>query len=820
MANKKKNVKKGKRLKPDQVEYFGPFGMARYGKFMVMQNFMNADQHNEFMRKAAENYPNICRDIDSKVQKICSLVRELDPLQLLKYGYEVFALKSLKESAEAELDSDVSIALRMVDYIQSIIVSIPKPEKPITDRIEDDKWKELHKEVEQLFYLLNASFHISHTAYLKLNSTDYDAEYDSFYVKAQMLWANVRGHRYSVHDIQHLRGLILPHDDIFKELFGISINEFLEGIKKMQDALLFGLPDAYLEMKEFQKKTMDIVEQRISEVKSVDGLKELTLQVVEEQGWQEWQNSIMGRIFLYDLYDVKAVTGLPDALLKELSFEPGEYQDFFAPGEFAGWPLRLLPVHVRPFVKMEDKYYCFDLFSLMDNLYRVIQRMIARLKPTYKETWNNKQKVVSETLPFELFERLLPGAKIHQTIYHLWSTGKAGEQNWCETDGLIIFDDHLIVVEIKAGAFTYTPPATDFPAYMDSIKNLLLKPAMQAKRFLDFLNSSDEVAIYDENKNLINTLRRDRFRHITSCCVTIDNFTTLASQAENLKPIGADLQGFPIWSISVDDMYVYADIFESPLIFTHFLEERKRAFESPALKVNDELEHLSLYLKHNRYVTYAADFYKDNPITWHGYLSDLDKYFYELQTSPQTAIKPNQPLPRRIAEIIKQLEAEQKPGCCKAASYLLDMAGETRNAFDESIEDVLSRQNIKRKFIPLSMLGGTKLTIFCCMEGLQCPDISWMREYILATLLRSKDDERMLLQLSFNTSNDIIDVGFEFLSISDIPPHRMDAIKLISEEQRKNYLQSYVNQEQVKKIGRNTICPCGSGFKFKKCCGK
>ena len=820
MTKKKKHPKRRKSLKPDQVEYFGPFGMARYGKFTVMRNFLSTEQHNEFMRRAAENYPKICADIDSKINKICLLVREFHPLQLLKYGYEVFALKSIGKTAEAELDSGVAIALRMVDYIQSIIVSSPKSDKPITEQINEEKWKELHQEVEQLYYLLNTSYHISSTAHAKLSDNNYDDKYDAFYVKAQMLWANVRGHRYSIHDIPHQRSLLLPHDNIFRELFRVSIGEFLDGIKQLQDSLLAGLPSAFLELKEFQKKTMDIVEERISEVTTTEGLKQLTHQVIEEQGWQDWQNSIMGRIFQFDLYDVQKVTGLPEMLLRELSWEPGEYQEFFSPGEFVGWPLRLLPVHVRPFIHVEGKYYCFELFSLMDNLYRVVQRMIARIRPDYKEKWNKKQKEVSEILPFELLEKLLPGSRIYRSIFHLWSTEKSGKQNWCETDGVIIFDDHLIVVEIKAGAFTYTPPATDFPAYIDSIKNLLLKPAMQAKRFLDYLNSLEEVGIYDENKELITNLRRQSFRHITSCCVTIDNFTTLASQAENLKSIGADLQGFPVWSVSVDDLRVYANIFDSPLIFTNFLEERKRAFESPALRVNDELEHLSLYLKHNKYVTYASDFYEGNPVTWHGYLSDLDKYFYELMISPETAKKPNQPLPKRITEILDILDREQKPGRCKAASYLLDMAGETRNAFDESIEEVLIRQTKKGKFIPFSIFGEVKLTIFCCMEGRKCPDILWMRDYVFATLLRSNDKERMMLQLNFDHSNIITGVNFDFLTLSEIPSNRCGEIEEISETQRKNYLESYMNQENIKKIGRNVICPCGSGIKYKKCCGR
>lgn len=235
------------------------------------------------------------------------------------------------------------------------------------------------------------------------------------------------------------------------------------------------------------------------------------------------------------------------------------------------------------------------------------------------------------------------------------------------------------------------------------------------------------------------------------------------------------------------------------MIFTHFLEERRRAFESPALRVNDELEHLSLYLKHNKYVTYASDFYDGNPVTWHGYLSDLDKYFYELMISPETATKPNQPLPKRISEILDILDREQKPGRCKAASYLLDMAGETRNAFDESLEEVLVRQTKKEKFIPFSIFGEVKLTIFCCMEGRKCPDILWMRDYVFATLLRTKDKERMMLQLNFDHSNIITGVNFDFLTPSEIPSNRCGEIEDMSETQRKKLFRIIYESREYKK---------------------
>lgn len=85
-----------------------------------------------------------------------------------------------------------------------------------------------------------------------------------------------------------------------------------------------------------------------------------------------------------------------------------------------------------------------------------MQRLIFRLKPDYKKDWNEKQKQVSEQLPFKIFNKILPEGKTYQSIYYESRTGNKRKKQWCECDGIFIFDDHLIVIEVKAGSFTYT----------------------------------------------------------------------------------------------------------------------------------------------------------------------------------------------------------------------------------------------------------------------------------------------------------------------------------------------------------------------------
>ena len=91
-------------------------------------------------------------------------------------------------------------------------------------------------------------------------------------------------------------------------------------------------------------------------------------------------------------------------------------------------------------------------------------------------------------------------------------------------------------------------------------------------------------------------LRKSDFRCITICPVTLDGLTELAAQIQHLRKVGIDVGDALVWTISLDDLRVYADIFENPLIFLHYVEQRMQAFGSEVIQCDDELDHLGLYL--------------------------------------------------------------------------------------------------------------------------------------------------------------------------------------------------------------------------------
>ncbi len=804
-----------KQFRADDYYRHGPLEIARFGRYVTMRNNMSPGEFQEMQKDLAKRYPDVCQEIDNLITQIVAIVAKLPPSELLKRAYWEMASHHLNMESESDVDSDAVLSLRMVDYLQSLIVSATPPEK-VLDNISEDVWAELKKMVGSLFSKLSIDYQICRTALNRTNDPDFDLDYEEFYYEAQQYWVNLRGQRYLVHDIPALSNLLTPHNEVFKELFGINTDELITGFRMIQDSLTLGIGKVMNDLEDLRKAIIEKAPQQIKDVDKIttaDVAGELISRMIEANNWQDWREDIMGRLLGLDLFDLDKITKLPKPLLDELSWEPGQDSEFLEEGQFRGWPLRIWPVFKRPFIKLDGRHYCFDLYSLFDHLYRVIERTVIRLKPQYREEWNRKQKELSERLPFGLFTRLLPGARVYRQVYY-----RTGNGQWYESDGLLVWEDHLFIIEIRAGAFTYTSPATDFPAYVTSIKNLLLKPVEQGRRFLKYLNTENEVAIFDEYHRQIGKISKNDFEHVTICAISLDEFTELAARAQHLKKIGVDVGEKPVWAISLDNLRQYADIFNNPLSFLNFVEERMRASQSNIVEVKDELDHLGLYLKHNSYTRYAHELTSDEKtkLGWYGYRSDIDKFFAEKFHNPQTGRVLEQNMPERLREIIEFLSVNFVPHRRKVASTLLDCGDKVRGTVTASIDEVLARQSQTRRPIPLSTYGEVKVTLFCWQIGLFQRNYELAEMHTKTAMIVAGDSERLLLELTYNVHGVLTDVFPSFITLAGISAEELEKIKVEAAKLRKTRIRNAVSQRG--KIGRNELCPCGSGKKYKRCC--
>ncbi len=791
--------------------------MARFGNNSVIQSNWSPEGFAKMQNELVEKYPKVVQDIDQLVAEIARLVSELPAEQLLHRAWWEMAGKHINVVSETSVGTDEIVSIRMIDYIQSIIVSVP-PAPNQRDEIMEDEWGILRAKVQKLFQQSNIVYQVSLTAKNRTDP-DYNDDLEEFKFKAQSYWCNIRGRRYQVHEPAYLNDMFAPHSDVLKELFGITSEQFIEGVTRIWHNLTFGIQDAVHLFNQFKADVDDAVEAKLKELSPATPKERETFmdEVIKENGWEERRDEVFGKVFGLDLFDVEKVTNLPQALIEELTWSPGEEKEFFAAGQYSGWPLRIWPVFKRPFVRLNGRCCCFDLRSLFDNLYRVVQRVVVRLKPAYAETWKLKQQEQSETLPLKYLQQILPGASVWRSVYYP-CPGSTGKKEWCEADAVLVYDDHLFIVECRGGAFTYTSPANDFPAYVKSLENLVLKPVTQGRRFLNYLNTADSVPLFDHQHQQIGQLARRDFRVVTICPVTLDPFTELAAQVQHLRKIGVNVGAHPVWAVSLDDLRVYADVFANPLIFLHFVEQRMRAFGSDIIQVNDELDHLGLYLEHNHYSLHAQQIRGDSQarLSFTGYTTEIDKFFYQRLLDSTAPCPLKQQIPLRLIAIIEFLARSTLQGRSRVASFLLDLAGEWRKTLADGIEAELARQPSTQRPMPMSTHGNVNVTVYCWTPfSLQYRNDRALA-YARTVLLVNGEAERLMLDLDFDEHGSLREVSWQWIIREEIPAHLLPQLEVQAETLRQKRVAAAIAEQG--RIGRNDPCPCGRGKKYKNCC--
>jgi hypothetical protein len=634
---------------------------------------------------------------------------------------------------------------------------------------------------------------------------------EEFRFRAEGMWMHVRGKRYQPHERIALADLLAPHSDVFERLFGINAPTLVAEFDKILVKLTSGAGEAMLAMKQLQIDSVERMEE-LAELTSIDTIEALREKLWDDPELAARRDTVMGEVVGVDLFDVAKITNLPTTLVDALTWNLGEEDTFLTPGKLAGWPLRIWPTMLRPFVRLEHRALCFDMWSLFDNIYWALQRIVCRLEPSYRETWNARQKAVTEELPFTYFAKLLPGMRRFDAVNYLWKSG-AGKPQWHECDGLIIYDDHLFVIEVKAGAFTYTSPATDLEAHFASLKGLIEAPATQGSRFLDYLESAGEVAIASKDRIEVARIRRTDFRHITTVAITLDAFTELAARAQHLKSVGIDVGARPVWSLSIDDLRVYADLFDNPMIFLHFVEQRMLAAQNERVDLNDEVDHFGLYVAQNNYAQFASEFAPKDKVNFNGFRTPVDE-FYSSVVYGEAPILPRQEMPNRIAEIVEVLAASDKSGRSLVASFLLDAGGELRNSLADGIENQLEGNNRLGRQRPL-LFSGEQLFSICTSSPAVPRDATKALEYVRSLVAANGEECRFLIELEYDGNLALRDVHWQHVSLSGIAPA---SIAIAHTEGQRLKRVRLANARAAGKIGVNSLCPCGSGKKYKKCC--
>ena len=785
------------KIKPDDYFNNGLFEVARIGNSVIQKNIMSKEDHQQIMDELIDQCPRIKNQIDQLVNKIRDEVLMCNPLELLSFA-QLQALGSMVgiTSESQQIGMEYVSTARMTEYIQSILVSCPHS----GIKIEGDPsevYFAICKDISDLFIQINKYYVAYGAAVIKAGTIKEDLHKELF--EAQLMY-QVRGKRYQFIEHEYFEKLLIPHSQEFEKIFHITSRDIIDGINKLQYGLSQGRIDPVNELGKMYNAFLDAEEED----------RELFIERQRETGRQ-----LLSRIFGTALNDVCSITGWSEQFVRELSFGLGADTSFFEHPEYPGWPIIDLPIQKRPFIEIEGKYYCFDYYSFVDNLYRSIQKTVTRLDKEYN--WSATQKEASENMVAGLFHNLLPGCTVYTNNYYPKGISK---KQLCENDLLVIYFGVAIIVEVKAGSFVYTAPLVDYEQHIKSYKTLIEEPDLQCKRTKDYLLANDTAILYTEGGEQKARINISSISDIFMISVTVDNINEFASKAEKLSFLKLQCEAI---SLSVDDLMVYAHYFESPLKFLHFLKQRREATKVAKLATNDELDHLGLYIKRNCYYMDFEDANEYSSVSIIGFREDLDEYFGKLYHPKLKPTKPVQDIPPLFEKIIDFLDRSDLADKVMISNYLLDFSSDAKSGLSDNIEYALKRQPEIHSYTALSSAGrlptDLRYTCFINQPGIKNASETEQVDYVMSTMLWNGDKERVLLWLAFDSEGVITNVALRTFRGADIPFDRAKELYAQGKERAERRVKIY-KQQHGNKIGRNENCPCGSGKKYKKCCGR
>lgn len=731
---------------------------------------------------------NILNQLISNTQRIVDLLKKSIPYKVLGDVLSYFKSLSLNINTEFDATGENVEAKFALELVQVLLTSIK------TDDFENKCLEE-----NELFEIINCSKEIFSLQARYLMAIQFENEDKlpkdySDYIFSDFLRAGITGKRYDIFEIIHHKDILCPLSKYFEKCYGFEIDKVFEGLEQLKEEFTFGLGKTIEEFRKF-----------------IDTTNPEALTDEEQERGKEIVTKFLG----LELHNVGKITNWTEDFIKAFASELGENNTFINNINFESIITLYSEINKKPIIKINENYYCPQIQRLLDNFDKILIKDMCKRLPNEAEEIRSILANISEKIAGELIKKIIPDANIYYKNYY-----KEKGNQFIENDVLIEYDNNLIVIEVKSGSFTPDLAINNMDSHLNALKKLIEEANTQSNRLIQMLKNKGQLDIYDDNKKgskIKKTLNYNDYNSIFKIAVTLDGFNEVEARAEKIGFLNLN-DGTII--VSIDDLRVYSDYFvNSPSLFLHYLKQRVLATGSKGINLNDELDHLGLYITYNTYAFWSdavSRQYKTTSILWSGYREEIDNYYNQKYLKRKEVDKPVQKIPFRIEEIICFGEKNKILNHTQLNSLLLDLEKDKqRTEVNDGIDMMINFfKNMGRpKYAHFK--GFSNLFITCIYNNLNY-DISTLYKDAYANMKVSCIDEMTIAFLYYDKDNKLEKISCELLKIDNMPfddTQLEEAINTIKERR--------INSAKTnRKIGRNEPCPCGSGKKYKKCCLK
>lgn len=634
---------------------------------------------------------------------------------------------------------------------------------------------------------------------------------------AKSTWVLLRGNRYQVLEEEFFTYVLAPHDDALRRVYGVSSKEIAAGFQRMADAVRTGHMRAVAAVELQMASAMSYAAAHGGDMEDAVKIWRDAEPEAAAAATRAFQDLFQGGIC-----NMSWSSGLPEALLADLAYRRGEDQEFFAPGEYRGTPLRTLPARKKPLITLESGQYAPDPCFIRDAGYRALLWNLLRRAPEYKAEFKDRQQSMSESAFVDILGPQLAGAQVFRNVWYK----DVQNRQWVENDLLVLLDDALILVEAKAGAAaSIASPALDFARHVQSVQDLVVKAYTQCRRFFDYLTSADEVPIFardDDRYVEVERLRRKDFRVALPIGLTVESFSPFSAMCKELPGIEPLLGAHAFISLSIDDLFVLGRFLPTAGELLHYLEVRQHVAGLRMARLFDEVDHLGAYIRRNRFdsdlqaqLAEGADL-----VTWDGMSDVVDRHFEGDDWA--TRAVPTQPCPAEVRDLLACLDRTRAPGWLGSDSAIRDYGGEGRE--DLAVMLTRCRSSLAEHESRYFCLGASPSLFVWLQRSGTTINTAELRIKAAAAQLAGLSTEQIVLVAHASSREGYVrverDTSVNGASEIDQSLVFSEAEQLRARMKPLPKLRTEVHRHAADKLpGRNERCWCGSGRKFKKCHG-
>ena len=737
-----------------------------------------------------EKLEEINKKINTKANDLVELIKQYNPYDIICNIFTFIRnFQVLTDDSDTLTEYDKIKTQFCIEILYGLITCVDK-EQFKNNYFEEENIYIIMNECEELFKLKGNAL-TSIMIHKGINNKYQD------YIFNDLIRLDITGKRYDFFEKEHHKNTLKTVFNYVEKKYHVNQQCLLNGIESLKTETIFGLNKA------IEKIDKIINNNSIDDVNSIsDELKKEALDAFSE-------------MFGLENFDVIKITNWSKEFVNIFSTGVGKNSIDLDNIDF----LKIIKlqniINTKPIIFIEDKYYCIRLPRLLDNFDKIL------LKQLYKDYNEEKQKIIkSFSQNIEYYTKVIFSSIFEKKAKYYQNNYYKKDGNTIENDLIIELDDYLIIVEIKSGNFTPDLAYENVDSHIDTLNNLVSKAGTQISELEKALLEKGTLKIYDSNKKgakIKTSLNKNKYKDIFKIAITFEGFNEIAARAEKIGIINLNLN---IIVCSIDDLEVYGDFFKKqPVNFINFLKNRTISTKNILINLNDELDHLGLYLEcanYSMYVSEIAKEYKKIGMMWFDdFRTPIDDYYRGKYFGDEVE-KPKLPYPSFINKIVDYLNDNNTTHGLLIGNSIISLNGIDQKELDTYIENMINFNKATGRIKHLGIRIDYYLLMICCCVSVIKDEKQLIKEFY-ANLKLNECNEAYAVFIICDSNNDISNIKILRLTKSDYQYVNDIEIEILAstlKEKRNRTIRS------KRKIGRNEPCYCGSGKKYKKCCGK